>query len=184
MINKGQFKKGQHWREPKPHWEKKWLLREYVTKKRSTGEIAQEVGTTDANILYWLRKHKIPRRTVSEARSIKHWGVAGEANPMFGRTGNRNYNWKGGCTPERQAFYVSREWAIACSAVWKRDKARCRRCSKPEQEGKLHVHHIVPFMVVKLRAAVSNLILLCTNCHRWVHSKKNTEKEFIKNHEK
>ena len=39
-IKKGQhlsqnteFKKGQHWRTPKPHWQKDWLFNEYIVNK-------------------------------------------------------------------------------------------------------------------------------------------------------
>jgi len=82
VKNSGQFKKGQHWREHVVFREKDWLIENYVLKKRSTGEIAQEFGVTDAAILFWLRKHGIQRRTVSEARDIKHWGLSGPDNPM------------------------------------------------------------------------------------------------------
>lgn len=176
-----EFKKGQHWRPHQQYWDKKWLVAEYIEKQRSTGDIAAEVDCTDANIIFWLRKHKIPRRSIGQARAIKHWGLEGEANPMHSKRGSANHNWKGGCTPERQSFYTSEEWAKACSAVWKRDKARCQRCqTRREDTDKLHVHHIVPFAVKEFRAEVSNLVLLCTTCHRWVHSKRNIERLFIR----
>lgn len=63
-----EFKKGQHWRPRKPHWHRDWLVTEYLAKQRSTGDIAREVGCTDANILFWLKKHGIVRRSVSQAR--------------------------------------------------------------------------------------------------------------------
>ena len=80
----GQFEKGHHWREARPFREKDWLVENYIAQRRSTGEIAAEFGTTDAAILFWLRKHGIPRRTVSEARGIKHWGQSGRL--VFSRT--------------------------------------------------------------------------------------------------
>lgn len=102
---------------------------------------------------------------------------------MKGRKGADTPNWKGGATPERQAFYCSKEWADAVKAVWKRDEAICQRCGKnhnvAESRGTFHIHHIVSFMVARLRAKVSNLVLLCNECHRFVHSKKNTHKSFI-----
>lgn len=171
-----EFKTGEHWRPRKAHWDREWLLREYVEKQRSAGDIAKDAGCADSNITFWLQKHGIPRRSISEARQIKHWGASGTSNPMYGRRGAANHNWKGGCTPERQAFYTSREWAIACSAIWNRDNATCQRCGA---NGK-HIHHIASFSVKELRAEVSNLVLLCVSCHRWVHSKKNTDKEFLK----
>lgn len=176
-----EFKKGQHWRPHQPHWDKDWLVREYVEKQRSTGEIAAEVGCTDANILFWLRKHKIPRRSVHQARAIKYWGLKGEDNPMHGRRGQMHPGWRGGHTPERAALYNSEEWSRAALAVWKRDKATCQKCGITKRQiGVLHIHHIVSFCVRELRAEVSNLVLLCPPCHKWVHGKKNTQKLFIK----
>lgn len=71
----GQFIKGAHWRPKAPHWEAAWLREQYVELGRSTGDIAAEAKTTDAAILYWLKKHGIPRRSVAQARAIKHWTV-------------------------------------------------------------------------------------------------------------
>lgn len=123
VKNSGQFKKGQHWREHVVFREKDWLIENYVLKKRSTGEIAQEFGVTDAAILFWLRKHSIQRRTVSEARDIKHWVAVGPDNPMWNKRGELHPSWRGGVTADRQAFYASQEWKSACSAVWKRARA-------------------------------------------------------------
>jgi transposase-like protein len=84
-IKKGQhlspsteFKKGQHWRPDSPHRHKDFLVREYVVKKRSASEIAEQFGINPPAIYFWLRRHGIERRTVSQARSIKHWGQSGE----------------------------------------------------------------------------------------------------------
>ena len=112
-----EFKPGQHWRPRKPHWDRDWLHREYIDNERSSSEIADEVGCKPNNIHFWLKKHGIPRRSVSEARKLKHWGAEGEANPMYGRNGSDHPNWKGGITPERQRVYSSREWADAVRTV-------------------------------------------------------------------
>lgn len=177
---KGQFIKGTHWRNRKPYWDKEWLYHEYVTLRRSTSEIAKDFGCFDTNIQYFLKKHTIPTRTTSETRKIKYWGAGGVDNPMWNRKGELNPNWKGGISKERQAFYSSQEWKMACSAVWKRDNAVCQRCGIAPTEGiPLHVHHIRPFAEIELRADPSNLVLLCEICHRFIHSKKNTSNEFI-----
>ena len=103
---------------------------------------------------------------------------------MKGKKGNQTPNWKGGITPERQSFYSSTEWVYAVKSVWERDNAKCQRCGKnhneKENRGTFHIHHIVSFMVVDLRSEVSNLVLLCDKCHRWVHSNKNVNKEFLR----
>lgn len=182
-VNAGWFKKNQHWRQRKNHWDKDWLLREYVGNRRSAADIANEMDCKENNILYWLAKHGIARRSMSEVRATKYWGVSGKSNPMYGATGRQNPNWKGGATPERQGFYSSSEWDIACSAVWKRDDANCQRCLTSWRESKLNVHHIAPFSVVALRATLSNLVLLCVGCHRFVHSRQNVNHDFIKRKE-
>jgi len=177
-----EFKKGEHWRNPKPHWDREWLNKEYSINKRSAADIALEMNCTENNILYWLKKHSIPRRDISETRAIKYWGLKGKANGMYGRINENNPNWRGGITPDRQAFYSSRKWAKVCSDIWKRDQAKCRRCGKMNKnsQAKFHIHHIVSFEVKALRAEPSNLVLLCARCHHFVHSKKNVKKQFIK----
>jgi hypothetical protein len=144
----GQFEKGQHWRQPQAFRDKAWLLENYSKQNRSTGEIAKQFGVTDAAVLFWLRRHGIPRRTVSEARSIKHWGATGVDNPMWNKRGELNPRWLGGVTPDRQLLYTSTDWRKACLLVWKRDKATCRRCGMHKDDSPdmpFHIHHVISF---------------------------------------
>ena len=178
--NKGQFKKGFTWREPKLYWDKKWLYEQYVIFGKSSQDIAKEQGCLDTNILYFLLKFGIKRRSISEARKVKHWGQKGVDNPMWNKKGELNPNYKGGVSPERQAFYSSKEWEKVCSQVWKRDKAICQRCGqKRNTDIPFHIHHIKTFADKELRADLDNLILLCEPCHWWVHSKENKNYEYI-----
>jgi hypothetical protein len=176
--NAGQFKKGEHWRPRQLFWDRDWLYNEYIAKQRSSSEIAVDFGVTAHAIVFWLNKLNIPTRSTREIRSIKHWGLSGEKNGMYGVTGEDNPHWKGGCTPDRQAFYCSEAWAKACLFVWQRDRATCQRCG--DVPVKMHIHHIASFAVVDLRADPRNLILLCVDCHHFVHSRKNVNKEFIR----
>jgi hypothetical protein len=176
-----EFKPGQHWREPKPYWDRDWLYNEYVVKQRSASEIAGDFECKENNILHFLHKHQIPIRTMKEIRAIKYWDVSGPENGMYGRTGENNPNWKGGITPERQALYASLEWANAVKAVWARDQATCRRCKQPHHAHILfHIHHLISFEAVELRTETTNLVLLCKKCHSFVHSKGNINREFIR----
>jgi len=178
---KGRFVRGTHWREEKPYWNKEWLQDEYIIKQKSASTIAKEQGCSENNILYFLKKHAIATRSVSEVRKIKHWGVKGKENPMYGRINFLNPNWKGGITPDRQNFYQSKEWIKAVKRLWKRDKAQCQKCGfKAKKHGELHAHHISGFKVRHLRCELSNLILLCMNCHSFVHSKANVNREFLR----
>lgn len=55
---------------------KEWLFAEYAEKKRSTGDIAKEIGFSDAMVLKRLKEFGIKARTIKEARSIKKWAIA------------------------------------------------------------------------------------------------------------
>ena len=170
------FKIGTHWREKKPWWDKPWLENEYITKKRSSGDIASEYGVTDAAIQYWLRKHKIPTRSVSEARAIKYWGACGSDNPRYGKVGPESPTWKGGSTPDRQRDYSRSDIQGFLRFVRCRDKV-CRLCG---EQALLHVHHIKSFAEYpESRYDPDNCVALCGWCHRWVHSKKNKDGIFL-----
>lgn len=95
--------------------------------------------------------------------------------------GENHYGWLGGTSPERQKFQSSTEWKAVSKIVWKRDGARCQRCDvfKNDYLKNFHIHHIVSFSVESLRADPSNLILLCEDCHYWVHSNANEKGLFI-----
>lgn len=107
-------------------------------------------------------------------------------HPWRGKGGPGHPSWRGGVTPERQAFYSSDEWKVACVAVWHRADARCERCGedhrtidRSDRKRAFHVHHIKSFRFRELRACVDNLALLCGDCHRFVHSKRNAAREYL-----
>jgi hypothetical protein len=171
---KGQFQRGEHWRTPQPYWDRAWLDHEYTAERRSASDIAAQFAITENSILFWLGKHGIPRRSISEIRERKHWGLAGAANPMYGKVGILNPRWKGGLTPARQAIYASSDWKSAARAVRKRDKA-CRLCGCCKDT---EIHHIDPFSQAPLLVMdVGNMILLCGACHRKMRGKENRWKK-------
>lgn len=51
---------------------KKTLQALYINKQQSAHDIALETGCSEQKIHYWLRKYKIPKRSISEAIYIKH----------------------------------------------------------------------------------------------------------------
>lgn len=178
----GQFRKGVHaYRQSRPHWDRLWLESRYVGLNMSAESIAVEAECTENNILFWLEKHQIPRRSMSEVRAIKYWGVSGEANPMFGKTGIANPRYVDGSSPERQRRYSQADGREFIKAVYKRDDYRCVKCSAPKAGPKtLHAHHILPWAGnPDLRFDLSNTVTLCRTCHHWVHSRENTAKEFL-----
>lgn len=163
-----------------PFHDRDWLVSEYIGQERSAQEIADEFRVTAANVYHFLRLHGIRRRTTTEARDAKHWSSPGDKNPMYGMTGDLNPNWKGGIAPERQTFYSSSVWKETETIVRERDDSTCQRC-RLIHDGSARVfavHHIVPFSFKPLRATLTNLVLLCSKCHSWVHSKANAHREF------
>jgi 5-methylcytosine-specific restriction enzyme A len=101
---------------------------------------------------------------------------------LKGRRGDQIHSWKGGITPERQAFIATDEWKRAVAVVMGRANRACERCGK-DHDGSprsFHVHHVAPFKdFPELRADPGNLKLLCAPCHRWVHSAKNINNEMM-----
>ncbi len=168
-------------RERKPYWDKEWLTREYIQKHRSAIDIARECGGGETNVLYFLSKHGIPRRSMSETRRVKKWGAIGPANPMYGRCGSDNPNWIDGSAPERQRMYARSFWKELIKVVYERDGYRCQRCAAPHGKGnRLHAHHVKPWAGHKeSRFDLKNILTLCDKCHQWVHSKKNAKREYL-----
>lgn len=105
------------------------------------------------------------RHAVPYLKNGRHW---------LHEPGVRPPNWKGGITPERQAFYRSPEWKAVARLVWRRDNAQCQRCNLDYRQVdcktvKFHIHHIVGFAITESRAEPANLVLLCQPCHMWMH---------------
>lgn len=193
---------------------REWLNQKYTVERLGCPEIGKLVNRDGSTVRSWLLECGIPtrprghderqhfkkgvqtrkgtklteeaKRKVGEAsrrrgavpylRDGKHWlkTAPKEANP----------SWKGGITPERQAFYRSPEWKKAVRTVWYRDKATCRRCGlkrddMPQYKGRFHIHHVVTFTNEELRADPDNLVLLCNDCHYFVHSSENVDREFL-----
>ena len=169
-------------RDPKTIW---FWLRYYNIATRPRGVNHTQLPKDGSS---WLgRNHKPETRELMRKIALADGRVPFDpavGPPMRGKHGPETINWKGGVTPERQAFYASMEWRDACCAVWARANALCERCELDSRTVNLkvepfHVHHIVSFRVRKLRASVSNLALLCRQCHYFVHSKANSQMEFL-----
>lgn len=177
----GRFLRGTHWREPKPYWNREWLFDAYVVQKQSAADIAKLFGCSDNNILYFLHKHKITRRTVSEVRAIKKWGLSGKTNGMYGKCGSQNPRWIDGSSPERQTIYARSFWKEIIKAVYKRDGYKCLRCRCDHTtKNRLHAHHIKPWAGnVDERFDLRNIITVCQKCHNWIHSRENVDDEYL-----
>lgn len=172
-------------RNSKRVWE--WL-RDYGIPTRPRGADQRQHFKPGDVSLFLGHKHTAATREQQRQRRIADGHVPYLQNGVHhlkGKRGADTPNWKGGVTPERQAHYSSDEWAEVVKAVWTREDAKCRRCNLDHRgldrsKYKFHIHHIVSFAVRESRNDLNNVVLLCATCHRWVHSRRNTEGEFLK----
>lgn len=187
---------------------KEWLYNEYIVKGRHCGQIAKTVKRDAKTVWNWLKAFGIPTRprgsydqwrprgrksgykhSKKTKQKIRDASIADGRVPYL-KNGthwlssvpkSKHPKWEGGITADRQKLYSSKEWIAVSKAVYKRDRSTCRRCHRKWSKGlAFDIHHIVPFVCKDLRATLSNLVLLCEQCHYWVHSSKNTKRRFIK----
>ena len=162
-----------------------WWLQQAGIPTRARGSDPRPHFKAGERSAFAGRRHDAAARTRIGAASVGRQWAAGDTHWLRRAAPEDNPNWKGGATPERQAFYRTPEWKSACRAVWTRADACCERCTLDwrtvdrKTTPAFHVHHMVSFHVVALRAAPANLALLCRPCHRFVHSKANASGEFL-----
>lgn len=82
-------------------------------------------------------------------------------------SGENNWNWLGGKTPEIENRLGLRIWKKISEIIRERDNHKCCICGKSQKEEgrKLSVHHILPYREF-LDNNLNNLITLCGRCHR------------------
>lgn len=182
------------------------LIDLYVAQQLDCVQIGAMVQRDPTSIHHWLTKLEIPtrprgsnhkqnllqgqrvgfRHSEQSKEVIRAASIARGAVPYLrggvhfnkGKRGAVVHNWKGGITPERQAFYRTDQWKHAVAFVWHREDAHCQQCGLDYRDvdrntERFHIHHIVPFEVVELRTEPTNLALLCNPCHYFAHSKRN-----------
>lgn len=158
-----------HYRKEAPYKSRDWLFDHYVIKAHTLEEIATMCSVHFGIIAKFMRKFGIQARDKSASRVGRHMR-------------EQNVAWKGGVTPERQRLYKAGNWCAIVQAIYARDGFTCQRCGSPKNGPKsLHAHHLEAWADnVALRFDPSNLITLCRKCHTWVHSRQNTEHEYLK----
>lgn len=160
-----------------------YWLRKYEIQTRPRGHDTRQHFKKGVATNLGIKHTEEARKKISEA-SRQRGAVPYLRNGQHYNKGKRGavvHNWKGGITPERQTFYRSEEWKKVAAEVWARDEGKCQRCGLDHSEGKrkFHIHHIANFDNKELRARLDNLVLLCSPCHRFVHSQKNVNGEFL-----
>lgn len=163
--------------ECKPHKVKRTCSRQCADRLRAAGSSA-----TQSRKVALVCEHCGRERMVSPTYSGRRFcSTKCRAARMVGEN---SPSWKGGITSEHQRFFSSPDWKLVCQSVWARDRRTCQRCGKVHERGeKLHeVHHVGSWAKFHdLRLELSNLALLCFDCHKFVHSRRNSGHEFIRN---
>jgi len=124
-------------------------------------------------------------------------GCYGKQRRIEANSGENNWNWRGGITDLNQKirdFVKKSGWGID---IFRRDGFSCLLC-KHTSGGSLNAHHIIPLNEIidyynittidecknyPLFFDLDNGSTLCKECHTWVHSYNNTDKNFIKSME-
>lgn len=175
-------------KDPKTIWS--WLKKYKIQTRPRGGESSS--GSFKKGSSIWVgKKHSLETKEKMRQNRLNdgHVPYLKDGVHWLKNINTENHpNYKGGLTPERQSFYSSQIWSDIVKQVWKRDKAICQMCGKNHNEennrGNFHIHHIISFQITEFRSNLSNLILLCKECHLFIHSKKNINKKYIKNYEK
>jgi hypothetical protein len=136
-----------HYRTDAPYKNETWLRAEYLDRKRTQREIADECGVYGSTVAKFMRKFDIPARDRSEARVGRKVGAS-------------NPSWKGGVAD----WDYAAGWKVIARKIRGLDEWTCQLCHEQRQRwGKhLHVHHIDGD---KLNNDPLNLISVCASCH-------------------
>ena len=146
----------------RPYMDKPLLIKMYVESRLTTEQIGKSFGVSGSCIVDWLREYRIPARSPNEYERPR-----GPESPRY----------INGQSTLRMKLYGRREWAALRRVVVPRDKV-CRHCGQPKI--KVVLHHIKSWSgFPESRLDPDNVVLLCKACHDWVHSKRNTNHEFL-----
>ena len=185
LINNSSF-------NPQLFCDKQFLYESYWVKNMTCKEIGNVVGVNSSTISRQLRRLGIAVKSDSESKVGR---MIGEKHP----------NWQGGRTPLnallREYFTINISKRIA-----NRDEFTCQMCGKTHTI--LHIHHITPFKEIvdtiigehpdlsveknEDRGLLydiivrdvrfldeNNLITLCKECHKKIHSKKTSSQASV-----
>lgn len=103
---------------------------------------------------------------------IRYW--LGKKRPEM--LGEKNWNYKGGVTPELKLLRCTLEYEVWKLEVYKKDKGICRLCKKRCTNKTITAHHLNNFRdFPELRFVVDNGMTLCRSCHMKIHHPRKNE---------
>lgn len=154
-----------------------WLKVQYLELKKTTTQIAKEVGCVHSTVFIALIRFDIPRRGRKESRkgikfSNSHLENIEKANRLMAKIGPKHWNWQGGKTTEyekrKAKIKNSKEYKTWRKRVFERDNFACQACGVNND---LHAHHkLHQSMFPHLRFNIDNGLTLCRSCHAYLHS--------------
>jgi hypothetical protein len=133
---------------------------------------------------------KHTEKTIEKMRETHKGLHMGKNNPMYGYTGSKNPNWKGGIYPITKLIRASLKYSEWKQNVFIRDNFTCVKCDK--RGGDLHAHHKKEFHVLLQEATgyfpllniydaamlytplwdITNGLTECPKCHKKEHKNK------------
>ena len=135
---------------------KNWKHTEQTKKKQSK---SRRKGLKEGKIIVWNKNKKNPY-------------IKGDKNPAkrpevrkklsLQKRGSKNPNWVGGTET-----YRGMDWFPNKKRILKNKGYKCQRCNK---EGKVDVHHLVPYRISHDNS-LENLLVLCRSCHQIIENK-------------
>lgn len=124
---------------------------------------------------YWIGKKRYPE-TIGKMSFYKKGHIPWNKGKPFPQvSGERNYNWKGGITPEKQKIRGSLEYKKWRMKVFQRDRFECVNCGYRSKKSFAHgdkkcdirADHIKPFSLYpELRLSIENGRTLCVECDK------------------
>jgi len=162
--------------------DKNWL-QEQLTAGLTAKQMANSAGCSIEAVKKWVYTHDLklnkckPGTTNPWNRGLKrayHFNLTPEQkqarrerSKQFTRRGAESHFWKGGVTENRVAIGA---WTRAgAPQIHEKFDYVCQECG--DRGGQLHAHHILPVYAHPEKAYdLNNLITVCEDCHRSIHS--------------
>lgn len=153
-----EFKKGKKPHNRKFHLSKEELRNLYWERKLSSIDIAKKLGVCKKTVLKWMKEYNIPRRSLSEAASLK----TGSKNPFYGKThslefkGEQSKRLKGRKRSKeaiaKNSKAMKKNWDDPSFSKWMRKKLLKAIVKKPNKVEKKIIRvirrHNLPFQYV------------------------------------
>lgn len=121
----------------------------HITKNMSLSEMKYEIGCGVLLICKWMLLFDIPfRADKNSKRKI-----------------------------DALCYWLTPKWLSIREDIIKEQGNKCKKCSKDVVIAR-HIHHLITANISTFRYDKNNLIMVCEDCHKWIHSKKNKNKEY------